>query len=157
MRRLEHAAALNRTVAGGESFLVDAEKRSLAHALPQCRTVRTESLDLVHSTARTPAEGGSQPMCERAGNVTCERQHALPPEYAIGFLIIRIYAVTWICQQHRRHPESQKSVEWIAFVPRPPEAAPVVVQESMCVRPYAASKFAVGPGIFESRHLNFEK
>src|SRR5215510_14918156 len=103
MRRLERVTALNRAVAGGESFLVNAEKGSLAHAFPQCRTVRTESLDLVHIDRqdKTPAEGRSQPMCERAGNATRKRKHALPPEYAIGFLIIRICVVAWNCQEHR--------------------------------------------------------
>src|SRR6185369_18062411 len=93
--RWKHVAALCRAITGGKPLFVEAEKWRFAHAVPECGAVGAERFDFVGIGGKhqTLAERRRQPMRERAPDARRQRQHALAPEHAVGFLIVRIRIV----------------------------------------------------------------
>ena len=108
----ERVPAVHGAITGREALFVDGQKCRIAHALPERGTIGRERLHAIGigRENQAVAKSGRKPVGQRAGNSCSERKHALPPEGAVGFLVVRIGVVTGNGEQHRRHAKGQRDL-----------------------------------------------
>ena len=58
----------------------------------------------------SPRRSRAQPLRERPGDAVRQRQHGLPPEGAVGLLVIGVGVVAGNAEQHRRHAEGERDL-----------------------------------------------
>src|SRR5262245_4380957 len=88
----EYVTAVHGAVTGRETLFVEAQESRIAYALPERGAIGRQRLHAIGigRENQAVAESGRKPVGQRAGDSFGERKHALPPEGAIGFLVVRI-------------------------------------------------------------------